>query len=129
MRKSRSKKLEYRRYNKRNDEGAYNLKSDKSSNLDVIAEKMFGPKWFEKPKRRNNAIHAAIWRAVRRELNGRVKVGDKVRIVSLHPAMPMLGIHEGDEFKVVSLGMTGSCYGVDLDGQTFLIYRERVEKV
>lgn len=129
MRKSRSKKLELRRFGKRNEEGAFNLKSEKSSNLDVIAEKMFGPRWYERPKRRNNAIHEAMWRAVRKELDSRVKVGDKIRIVSLHPAMPMLGIQEGDEFKVVSMGMTGNCYGIDLDGQTFLIYRERAEKV
>lgn len=129
MKKTRSKKLEFRRFHKRNEDGAFNIKLEKSSNLDVVAERMFGPRWYERKKRRNNAIHAAMWRAVRKELDGRVKVGDKIRIVSLHPAMPMLGIQEGDEFKVVSLGMTGSCYGIDLDGQAFLIYRERAEKV
>lgn len=129
MRKSRSKKLEIRRFGKRNEQGAFNIKLEKSSNLDVVAERMFGPRWYERKKRRHNAIHAAMWRAVRKELDGRVKVGDKIRIVSLHPTMSRLGLQEGDEFKVVSLGMTGSCYGIDLDGQTFSVYRERAEKV
>lgn len=129
MKKTRSTQYALRRFKKLDEEGAYNLKSEKSSDLDRVAEKIFGPNWFLKPKRRNNAIHNAIWKSVRKELNSRVKVGDKVRIVSLHPAMPMLGIKEGDEFKVVSLGKTGSCYNIDVGGQTISVYRERTVKV
>ena len=129
MRKARSAKLEFRRFHKQNDEGAFNLKLDKSATLDVIAEKMFGPTWYERPKRRHNAIHAVMWRAVRKELDGRVKAGDKIRITSLHPTMSKLGIEVGEEYEVNSLGTLGKCYYIEFQGRNLLIYRDRAVKV